>query len=477
MNFTSNKIIISYQLLISTIKNFRLVILFYAVSLLLSCNNPHKPVRHVSEKLSIDEQSKVEQLFSAEKVRQIDSFMLSLTSRGLFNGSLLVSYDQNILYQKVFGWSDLKEKVPLTDSSVFQLASVSKQFTAVAVIILKEKGELNYDDDITKYLPDVPYRGITIRNLLNHTSGLPNYMWVLEHNWKQPVPPDNRQAMDLFSRQNLGLFFRPGSRFSYSNTNYFFLATIVEKISGMNFPDFAQKYIFRPAGMKHSYIFSAALNREYPGRVKGYRRCRSGFGYIDDTVNDGVTGDKGVYTTSCDLFRWDLALNNNLLVSATAMKEASMPLVLNNGKEKPYGFGQRLMDKDGKEVIYHNGLWNGFRSSFYRFSANKSAIVVLNNVNSSINRQIVDEIEKILDQEPPAQFTKTLARILIRDGLTNALSYLGITRSLHPGIRLNPDNLNDLANLFYYLNKPVLATEAKKLYSAVLKSSANENGS
>jgi len=453
---------------------------FFALVVITSlylCNfiTQEKPVSSYPEEyLSTDEEEQIEQFFSAEKIRRIDSLMSLLGMKDSFNGSLLVSCNGNIIYNKVSGWADIKTKIPITDSSAFQLASVSKQFTAVSIAILKDRGKLEFDDDITEYI-NVPYSGITIRNLLNHTSGLPNYMWVTEHYWKNSMPPSNMEALELFSQVHPDVYFYPNKRFSYSNTNYFFLACIIEKISGLPYPDFIENNIFKPAGMNHSFVYSAAYPENRHNRVTGYNCSRHGFRDIDDTVNDGVTGDKGVYSTAEDLLKWDKALYSGLFLPDALLQETFTPVKLNNGKEQPYGFGFRLSKKDNNLLVYHNGLWNGFRTSFYRYTASKNTIIVFNNINSTINSRIVDEIEKIINDKQPGQYTRLLAQSTIHDGLTSAEKYYGKCKSMNPDLQINTESLLNLVVLLYQINKPILASQVRQLYNLVVSSDGKES--
>jgi CubicO group peptidase (beta-lactamase class C family) len=424
--------------------------------------------------LTSEEQEEIEKLFSADKIRKIDSLFQAVCIKERFNGSVIVACDQNIIFRKNTGWADFADKVPITDTSAFNLASVSKQFTAVAVIILNEQGKLDFDDDITKYL-DVPYSGITVRYLLNHTSGLPNYMWVLEHYWKGSTPPDNLQAVELFSLLHPQLYFKPGNRFSYSNTNYFFLACIIEKISGLSYPSFIEKNILGPAGMNHSFVYTASLPVDKPNRIRGYHRCRNGYCRIDDTVNDGVTGDKGVYSTCDDLVKWDKALYSGLLISTGSVAEAFRPLKLANGREQPYGFGFRLAGKNDHHVVYHNGLWNGFRTSFYRYTDKRNTIIVMNNVDSHINSYIIDATDKIINDDQPDCYTKLLAQSAIKDGLPTAKIYIANYKAVHPEMQINSNSLLDLVLLLYEFNKPVLASQVKQLYNIVVKSDNDQS--
>ena len=160
---------------------------------------------------------------------KLDSLLNRINKRHDFHGAVLVAKNKKIVYQNQVGYADFRKKTPLNSESVFQLASVSKQFTAAAIMQLKEKSKLKLTDSVNAYFPDFPYKNITIRNLLNHTSGLPKYFWVAEHEWKENKPPTNKDLIEVLPISKAQRFFKPGRNFDYSNTGYFVLASIIEK--------------------------------------------------------------------------------------------------------------------------------------------------------------------------------------------------------------------------------------------------------
>jgi CubicO group peptidase (beta-lactamase class C family) len=312
-----------------------------------------------------------------------DSFFNVLASRARFNGSALVAHDGKVLYTHQFGYSDFKTREMLTDTTEFQLGSVSKQFTAVSIMMLKEKGLLNYDDSVAKYFPDFPYKGVTIRMCLAHRSGLPNYMFTCSAECHdQSILIDNMEVMDMLAKYAPPRYFAPDKRFNYCNTNYCVLAAIVEKISGYRFADFARKNIFEPLGMTRTYIYDkydTVIPNRATGYNAGYRRAKIDF-------LDGVVGDKGVYSTVNDLLKWDQALYGNKLLSQATLKEAFTPQSRWRYGHS-YGFGWRLVQYAGDTLIYHGGWWHGFNADFIRDVKDKTTIIVLSNhINWCINR-------------------------------------------------------------------------------------------
>jgi CubicO group peptidase (beta-lactamase class C family) len=312
-----------------------------------------------------------------------DSFFNVLADRAKFSGSALVAHDGKILYTHQFGFSNIKTKDMITDTSEFQLGSVSKQFTAVSIMMLKEKGLLNYDDLISKYFPDFPYEGVTIRMCLDHRSGLPNYMFTCSAECRdQATLIDNMQVMDMLAEHKPERYFRPDKKFSYCNTNYCVLAAVVEKITGKTFADFAKENIFEPLHMTRTFIYGK-YDTVVPNRITGYNKGnrKAGFDFLD-----GVDGDKGVYSTVTDLLKWDQALYGNKLLTQATLKEAYTPHTRWMGGHS-YGFGWRLLQYGGDTIIYHGGWWHGFNADFIRDVKQKNTIIVLSNhINWCINR-------------------------------------------------------------------------------------------
>jgi len=334
-----------------------------------------------------------------KKIEKIDSFLNIHKKRYRFQGNVLVGHKGHVLYKKTFGYANPKTHSKLNEDAVFQLASVSKQFTAAGIMILQQKGMLSYSDTVQTYLPAFPYEGITIKMLLNHTSGLPNYMWLLEHHWHKEHIPYNDDVLDLLSKHKLNLYFTPGTRFSYSNTGYVILASIIERISGTTYDRFLKANIFDPLKMDHSYAYSPAIHKKKTNKISGYRAWGHRYRTIPNTVNDGAVGDKGIYSTIEDLYKWDQALYSDSLLTEENKKLAFQTAKLKNGYEYPYGFGFRLKTIDSSRVVYHYGKWNGFRTGLIRFVEDSSTVVVLNHTNRPGISKITRNIEEILNQD------------------------------------------------------------------------------
>jgi CubicO group peptidase (beta-lactamase class C family) len=296
------------------------------------------------------------------------------------------------LYSNQIGIADFRNKEPLNKESAFQLASVSKQFTAAAIMLLNERNKIKLTDSVHAYFPDFPYKDVTIKNLLNHTAGLPKYFWVAEHKWEQNKAPTNSEMMALLAASKVNRFFKAGRNFDYSNTGYFVLASIVEKVSGTSFSTFLKNNIFDPLQMRHSYVYSFENDTIKENQLDGYRLYR-GWRHrkIPGTVNDAIVGDKNVYTTSEDLFKWTLGLNSGKLLTKESLELMYAKGETVYGRKVPYGFGFRIDTKRDKS-IYHHGKWNGFSTGLTKYLDDDLVIIVLEhtsyNAITSLNRKI-----------------------------------------------------------------------------------------
>ncbi len=347
----------------------------------------------------------IDDLVVCSKDERLEKLMEKYEKYYRFNGSVLVSYKGRVICSRSMGYSDFSSKQPLAPETPFQLASVSKQFTALAIMMLKEQGKLDFDDEVKKHIPQWPYAGMTIRHLLTHTSGLYNYMWLVENKWDKEYAPYNHEVVAMLIKNDMPLNFVPGRYFSYCNTGYVVLAYLVERISGQFFADFLHDNIFEPLGMSNSFAYSQSMNRRNSDKVSGYQKTRRGFRLINETINDGCIGDKGIYSTADDLYKWDQALYSNTLVSKKTMDEAFTMATLRNKRQVSYGFGFRIVDKENSKMVYHHGLWNGFRTSIVRYVDDESTIIVLNNTNSDAKHILVRDIERILlsEEDIPAE--------------------------------------------------------------------------
>ena len=330
------------------------------------------------------------------------------------NGVVLYAEGEQVLFKKAYGWRNLvkqKDSIQLDDQ--FQLASVSKMFTAEAVMLLYSRGLLDYDDDITKYLPEFPYQGITIRNLLNHRSGLSRYETLADERWPdRGVPVGNDDIIKLYAEYKPDPYNLPDVTFHYTNVNYALLASIVEKVSGQHFEDFMREQVFLPLGMEHSYIYSLRevdrIKTYVDTDVQGHDLLRKGARRTQDDYLNGVLGDKGMYSTVEDLYRFRVAIEYGLLLPDSIQQEAFVPGSPDWKKGENYGFGWRMNEKH-PGVLFHFGWWKGYRSFFIRDLAKRRTLIVLTNTDSGVvGDALWDFINDTTVQLPPVSINKSL---------------------------------------------------------------------
>jgi CubicO group peptidase (beta-lactamase class C family) len=321
----------------------------------------------------------------SEKAKELDKKFTRLQKKTGFNGTVLYSEKGRVVFKKAYGWRNVRyRRDSLQVSDAFQLASVSKMFTAFAIMILKNDGKLDYDVDIRTYLPDFPFEDVTCRLLMTHRAGLPRYMSLAHDKWtNKRVPMDNDDMLDLFIKYPPDRYFEPNSGFHYCNSNYSVLANIVEATSGKHFEDFMKERIFDPLEMNDSFIFNMRgdssiplyIEEGVPGFYHRGRRWRE----MENEYLNGVMGDKGVYTSVEDLYKFDRAMDNFTLIPDSVLREAFKPGSKKYWKRKNnYGFGWRL--KDGMDsTAFHFGWWKGFRTFYIRDMEHQKTLIVLSN--------------------------------------------------------------------------------------------------
>ena len=357
----------------------------------------------VEKDLIVEDSSKVlverfSEIETKKVSHKLDSLLQRINKRHDFHGSLLVAKNGKILYENQIGYADFKKKAPLNETSLFQLASVSKQFTAAAIMLLYERNQLQLTDTVNKYFPDFPYENVTIKNLLNHTGGLPKYFWVAEHKWQQEKAPTNTEMMALLTTSNVQRFFKPGRNFDYSNTGYFVLASVVEKVSGTSFSTFVKKNIFDPLEMNNSFVYSYENDSIKTNQLTGYRLYR-GWRHlkINSTVNDAIVGDKNVYATSEDLFKWTIGLNSGKLLSKESLELMYSKGETIYGRKIPYGFGFRINSKE-ENTIYHHGKWNGFSTGLTQYPEDDLVVIVLEHTSYNAMTSLNKKVKKIVSE-------------------------------------------------------------------------------
>lgn len=325
---------------------------------------------------------------TSRKIAKIDSALTFLHQQQLFNGVVLVGENGKVLYKKAFGMADPVTGRPLTTASSFNLASVSKQFYGMMIMILKEQGKLKYDDPVVNFFPSFPYPTITIRHLLNQVSGLPEYFDLVDRNMSLLDTLTNSMVLDFFAAKKPELLFEPGERWVYCNTNYILLGSLVEKVSGMPADRFFNQSIANPLKLTNAYVYTLKMGPSPAGRVIGFR-YEGGKPVINDLNQfDGVVGDGNVYASAEDLYKWDQALYTEKLVRRATRDEAFTSGKLNSGENHQYGFGWRI-DEPGK-IVSHTGSWVGFRNLIVRYVDKNQTIIILSNGTNSAARVVRD---------------------------------------------------------------------------------------
>lgn len=329
----------------------------------------------------------------AVKSGAVDALFRDYSQPSTPGASVAVIRDGKVVYQHAYGMADVEAKVVATTAANYRLASLTKQFTAMAILILADRKLLSLDARITAFFPDFPDygKGITVRHLLNHTSGLRDY--------SELVPPDRTaQLKDLdvlnLLKQQSSTYFPPGSEWRYSNTGYAFLALIVEKVSGMPFAAFLEKEIFDPLHMSGSVAYEEGVST-IQRRAYGYSKSENGFTRTDQSVTSAVLGDGGVYSSVEDLYRWDQSLYTTRLVSAANLQQAFTPATLTNGGETSYAFGWEIGEYRGLKVFMHSGGTIGFRTHIRRFPEKRFTVIVLTNRTDARPDQLADRISDL----------------------------------------------------------------------------------
>lgn len=327
----------------------------------------------------------------APKPNQLaDALLARLGSPREPGAGVIVLRNGRIVYLGARGVADMQGMRPIDGRTAFRLASVTKQFTAMAVMLLVHDGKLRYEDTLTGLLPGFPEygRGITVRHLLQHTSGLPDYEDLMPP-VDPAVPVEQAQisdagVLDLLKKQSAG-WFVPGALWRYSNSGYVLLGLIVEKVSGRSFPTFLRERIFAPLKMDNTVAFVRGRN-SVSDRAFGYAREDGRWRYADQSPTSATLGDGGVYSSLYDLTLWDEGLRRHLLLSEDEMRPALTPVRVTgkgpvgpDGRPADYGFGWFLNGWEDHPRMWHYGETSGFRTSIQRFTVDGLTVIVLAN--------------------------------------------------------------------------------------------------
>ncbi|HKP47481.1 MAG TPA: serine hydrolase [Pyrinomonadaceae bacterium] len=311
------------------------------------------------------------------KSAAVDALFAALNQGAVPGAAVMVLQNGKVQFEKGYGLARVETSQSITPNTAFDLASVSKQFTAMAIMILSDRGKLSIDDPLTKFFPQFPAYAskIKVRNLLTHTSGLVD---AINPRWFKPgyEPTSNELLKMMVSEPSNS--FPAGEKFEYNNGGYVLLALIVEKVSGESFPKFMKENVFKPLGMDHTIIWDETkpkLNNLAPS----YAPSGNSFKPIDYVSDVSLYGPKGVVTTLNDLAKWIVALEEGKLVSANTLQKAYVPFKLNDGTESPYGFGWALGKDNGLTMWEHAGGYLGYRAEIRRYPTEHTTMIVLSN--------------------------------------------------------------------------------------------------
>src|SRR5262245_7442526 len=350
--------------------------------------------------------------------------------------SIGVIKDGKLVYKRGFGSANLDYNAPLTSESVFYIASTSKQFTAASILLLVRSGKISLDDDIRKYFPELPKyeTPITINHLVHHTSGVRDYLELMGMaGRKMDEPFGNEEAVELIARQK-GLNFKPGEKFSYSNSNYVLLAEIVRRTSRKSLREFADENIFRPLGMGNTH-FNDDRTAVVKNRVVSYAPSSTGrYSQFIKTIE--AMGDGNLLTTIEDLAKWDQNFYDNKVGGAGFSQQMLARTKLNNGEEIPYAFGLGNEEYKGLKAVAHGGGFMGFRTEMIRFPEKRFTVICLCNIGvanpGALARQVADIY--LADQIKPAEVKANNAPAASRP---------------QPSLTLTAEQLSEYAGAYY----------------------------
>lgn len=333
-----------------------------------------------------------------EKITIANEWLTQLEKEHKFNGAVLLIKNDSVVLKNTYGYTDYTATKKLTNNSSFRLASLSKQFTAAGIMLLKEQGKLNFNDSITKYLPSLPYHNVTIRNLLHHTSGIPDVYMKYPKKYKKDVGNvlTIAKVVTLLSEEANKLNFRPNEKFVYSNTGYVLLAAIIEAVSNRSFEDFMQTELFNKLGMQNTRVWNlVSKDSTFVNKTDSFENILDERLPLKPTKIDGVAGDGAVFSSINDMVIWNTFWYQNNLISENTLKEAFTTSTLNDNSLHTYGFGWIILNPTAH---WHNGSWLGARTIIIRNTELKNCLVILDNSASLNIDRMAEELVKVLKE-------------------------------------------------------------------------------
>jgi len=320
----------------------------------------------------------------------VDDLFAAYTGDSVPGASVIVVHKGEVVVRRAYGMADLERRVRAMPETDYRLASVSKQFTAMAIMLLAKDGMLRYDQPIRDFLAELPpaTQAVTVRNLLNHTSGLWDYEALIPESRTEQLNDDD--VLSLVASKD-SLSSPPGMAYCYSNSGYVLLGMIVARVSGVSYPEFLRTRIFGPLGMRSSVAHVEGRDT-VPRRSYGYSPRAGKFMQTDQSVTSATLGDGGIYSNVDDLARWDRALADATIIDRASLTEATTPPLLAGGARSDYGFGWFIDQYRGERRWRHTGETSGFRNAIMRFPERKLTIVILTNRSSGEPQAIAERI-------------------------------------------------------------------------------------
>ena len=399
-------------------------------------------------------------------VKNLDSVLTLLYKTDRFNGAVLYAEKGKVIYKKAFGTKDYRTNEMLTTSSAFNLASVTKQFICMGIMILQEKGLLQYEDDCKKYIPELPYDDISIRNLMTHTSGITEYFDLFQR-YKTPLDTlTNERLIRLYATAAPPLDFATGTKWNYCNTNYVLLVSIIERISKQPIDLFIQKNITSVLGLKDTYVYHILMPFIPGNHVYGFEEMGNKRKLNDLTPFDGVVGDGNIYSSVEDLYKWEQSLNTEKLVKKTTMAEALQPVKLKDGTSYPYGFGWGI-EQDKEQQYSHTGGWVGFLNLIYRDVKNNRTLVSLSSGTNGAANSITRKFILGLPMDLPVSYL--IKNVQLMDG-TGA-------PARNASVRVQGKRIIAVGNLTPFADETIIDGEGKILAPGFIDSHSHLAGS
>jgi len=313
----------------------------------------------------------------ANKYDFLDSFYNDFWLKNKASGSFLVAQNGKIIYENYSGYSDIGKQTAIEADTPLHIASISKVMTALAVLKLVEHKKIKLNDKVEKYLKGFPYKDVTIENLLSHRSGLPDYLSFSEDKryWDRNKKMANQDVLDVLVKSKPETFAKPGKRFDYNNTNFVLLALIIEKVTGLTYPQAMDYMVFQPLGMTHTFVMDFKKDSARVSKSYYYNGNEWSYDHLDMTY-----GDKNIYSTPRDLLKMDIAMYAEKFLPKKLKEKAWKGYSYEAAGVKNYGLGMRMMEwKNGNKILYHNGLWHGNNSVYVRDYAHQATIIAIGN--------------------------------------------------------------------------------------------------